>query len=109
MAGSRKLERDVNDVEQMQGSASEVSCLDNKNVNATEMHQELVTIDILDSLLQPQELQQSSSCHDPLLVFLLMNVQLVKVPGRDFLSEDTVILLRFAQALWSVRYHKLWV
>ena len=61
-AGSRKLEQDTNEVEQMQGSASEVSCLD-----ATEVHQELVTIDISDSLLQLQELQQPSSCHDPIL------------------------------------------
>ena len=51
----------------MQGSASEVSCLDNKILNATEVHQELVTIDISDSLLQLQELQQSSALHDPLL------------------------------------------
>ena len=44
-----------------------MSCVDGKNLNATEVHQELVTIDISDSLLQLQELQQSSSLHDPLL------------------------------------------
>ena len=66
MAGSRKLERDVNEVEQMQGSAT-MSCVDDKNLNATEVHEELVTIDIPDSLLQLQELHESSSLHDPLL------------------------------------------
>ena len=72
MAGNRELERDVNGVEHngqlccpMQGSAT-VACLDDKNLNATEVHQELVTIDISDSLWQLQELQQSSSSHDPL-------------------------------------------
>ena len=67
MAGNMEPERDVNEVEQMQGSALEVSCLENKNLNATEVHQELMTINISDSLLQLQELQQSSSLHDPLL------------------------------------------
>ena len=43
-----------------------MSCVDDKNLNATEVHQELVTIDISDSLLQLRELQQSSSLHDPL-------------------------------------------
>ena len=73
MAGSRQLERDVNEVEHdgqlcrpMQGLAA-MSFVDDKNLNATEVHQEVVTIDISDSLLQLQELQQSSSLHDPLL------------------------------------------
>ena len=71
LAGSRELERDVNGVEHdgqlcrpMQGSAT-MSCVDDKNLNATEVHQELVTIDISDSLLQLQELQEPSSFHDP--------------------------------------------
>ena len=73
MAGSQKLEQDVNEVEHdgqlcrpMQGSTT-MSCVDDKNLNATEVHEELVTIDISDSLLQPQELQESSSLHDPTL------------------------------------------
>ena len=73
MAGNRELERDVNEVEHdgqfcrpMQGSTT-MSCVDDKNLNATEVHQELVNIDISHSLLQLQELQESSSLHDPLL------------------------------------------
>ena len=73
MAGSRALERDINGLQHdmqlcrpMQGSAT-MSCVDNRNTNATEVQQELVTIDISDSLLQPQELQQPSSCRDPVL------------------------------------------
>ena len=73
MAGSRELERDVNDVEHdgqlcrpMQGSAT-MSCVDDKNLSATEVHQELVTINISDSLLQLQESQESCSLHDPIL------------------------------------------
>ena len=73
MAGNRELERDVNGMEHdkqlcrpMQGSAT-MLCVDDKNLNATEVHQESVTIDISDSLLQLQELQRSSSLHDPLL------------------------------------------
>ena len=50
----------------MQGSAT-MSCVEGKNLNATEVQQEVVTIDISDSLLQLQELQQSSSLHDALL------------------------------------------
>ena len=72
MAPYRELERDVNGVEHdgqlrhpMQGSAT-ISCMDDKNLNATEVHEELVTIDISDSLLQLQELHESSSLHDPL-------------------------------------------
>ena len=72
-AGSREPERDVNGVEHdmqlcrpMQGSAT-MSCVDDKNLNTTKVHQELVTVDISESLLQLQELQQSSSLHDPLL------------------------------------------
>ena len=86
MAGNRELERDVNGVEHdgqscrpMQGLAT-IFCMDDKNLNATEVHQELVTIDISDSLLQVQELQESCSLHDPFWVFLLMNWQLLKVP-----------------------------
>ena len=52
MAGGRQFELDVNEVEHdwqlccpMQGSAA-MSCVDDKNLNATEVHQELVTIDI---------------------------------------------------------------
>ena len=73
MAGNRQLERDVNGSEHdgqlcrpMQGSAR-MSCVDDKNLNATEVHEELVTIDILYSLLQLQESHESSSLHDPLL------------------------------------------
>ena len=73
MAGSRELERDVNGVEHdmqlcrpMQGLAT-TSCVNDKNLNAAEVHQELVTIDILDGFLPTQELQQSSHLHDPLL------------------------------------------
>ena len=73
MAGSQEPERDVNGVEHdgqlcrpMQGSA-EMSCVDDKNWNATEVHQELVTIDISDSSLQIHKLQETSSLHDPLL------------------------------------------
>ena len=73
MVGSRELERDVNGVEHdmqlcrpMQRSAT-MSCVDDKNLNATEVQEELVTLDIFDSLLQLQELHESSSLHDPLL------------------------------------------
>ena len=62
-AGSRELEREVHVMEHdkqlcrpMQGSAT-MSCVDDKNLNATEVHQELVTIDISHSSLQLQELQ----------------------------------------------------
>ena len=44
-----------------------MSSVDDKSLNATEVHEELVTIDISDSLLQLQELHESSSLHDPLL------------------------------------------
>ena len=71
--GSQKLERDVNGVEHdgqlcrpMQGSAT-MFCVDDKNLSATEVHQKFVTIDISDSLLQLQELQESCFLHDPLL------------------------------------------
>ena len=57
------LERDFNEVEHdrqlsrpMQGSAA-MSCVNDKNLNATEVHQGLVTVDISDSLLQLQKLQ----------------------------------------------------
>ena len=73
LAGNREFEQDVNRTEHdkqlcrpMQGSAT-MSCVDDKNLNATEVHEELVTIDISDSLLQLQELHESSSLHDPLL------------------------------------------
>ena len=73
MAGSRELEQDVNEVEHdgqlccpMQGSAT-MSCVDDKNLNAHEPHRELLTVDISESLAQLQELQESSSCHDPVL------------------------------------------
>ena len=71
MAGSRELERDVNGVEHdmqlcrpMQGWAT-MSCVDDRNFNAHEVHRELVTVDISESLAQLQDLQESSSCHDP--------------------------------------------
>ena len=47
--------------------ARTTSCVDEKNLNATQVHQELVTINISDSLLQLPELQQYSSFRDPLL------------------------------------------
>ena len=50
----------------MQGSTT-MSCVDDKNLNATEVHEELATIDISDSLLQLQELHESCSLQDPLL------------------------------------------
>ena len=62
MAGSRELERDVKEVEHdgqlcrpMQGSAT-MSCVDDKNLNAHEVHCELVTVDISESLAQLQKL-----------------------------------------------------
>ena len=86
MAGSGELERDVNEVEHdrqlcrpMQGLAT-MSCVDDKNLNAHEVHRDLVTVEISESLAQLQELQESSTCHDPLWVFFLMNWQLVMVP-----------------------------
>ena len=87
MAGSRKLERDVNGLEHegqlchpMQGSAA-MLCVDNKNLNATEVHLELVTVDISESLAQLQELQESSLLlMTHFWVFLLMNWQFSKVP-----------------------------
>ena len=73
MADRQELEPHVNWEEHdlqlcclMQGSGT-MSCVDDRNLNATEMHEELVTIDISDSLLQPQELHESSSLYDPLL------------------------------------------
>ena len=73
MAGNRELERDVNGVEHdgqlcppMQGSTT-MSCVDDKSLNATEVHEELVTINISEYLLQLQELHESSSLRDPLL------------------------------------------
>ena len=73
MADSRELERDVNEVQDdpqlcrpMQGSGT-MSCVNDKNLNAHEVHRELVTVDILESLAQLQELEESSTCHDPLL------------------------------------------
>ena len=50
----------------MKGSTT-MSCADDKNLNAHEVHRELVTVDISESLAQLQELQQSSSLHDLLL------------------------------------------
>ena len=49
----------------MQASAA-MSCEDHKNLNAPELQQQLVTIDISERLLQLQELQESSPLHDPL-------------------------------------------
>ena len=87
MTGSRELERDVNDVEHdgqlcrpLQRSAA-MSCVDDKNLNATEVHQELVIIDISEGLLQLQELQQSPCFMSHFWVFRPMNWQLVKVPS----------------------------
>ena len=72
MVGNREFERDVNWVEHdmqlcrpMQGSTT-MSGVDDKNLNAHEVHRELVTVDISESLTQLQELQQSSYLHDPL-------------------------------------------
>ena len=98
MAGSRELERDVNEVEHnrqlcrpMEGSAT-MSCVDDQNLN-----RELVTVDISESLAQVQELGVSSH-------------ELATCEGAEmnFLSKDTIILSRFARALWSVQCHKLW-
>ena len=73
MAGSRQPERDVNGVEHdghlcrpMQRLAA-MSCVEDKNLNATEVHRELVTVEISESLAQLQELQQSSCLHDLLV------------------------------------------
>ena len=51
-------------------------CVDDKNLSATEVHEELVTIDISDSLLLLQELHEPSSLHDPLLGVPLHEVAL---------------------------------
>ena len=58
MADSQELEQDVNGLEHdvqlchpMQGSAT-MSCVDDKNLNAREVHCELVTIDISESSAQ---------------------------------------------------------
>ena len=64
----------------MQGSAA-MSCLDDRNLNATEVHQELVTIDNSDSLLQLKELQQSSSFHDQSLGVNVSSHELAKFEG----------------------------
>ena len=89
MAGNRELERDVNRVEHdmqlcrpMQGSAT-MPCVDDKNLNATEVHEEFVTIDISGSLLQLQELQQSSSFHDPLLGVNVSSHELATCEGAE--------------------------
>ena len=63
----------------MQGSAT-MSCVDDKNLNAHEVHNELVTVDISESLAQLQELQESSSIQSHFWVILLMIWRLVKVP-----------------------------
>ena len=87
MVGNWELERDVNGVEHdkqlcrpKQGTTT-MSCVDDKNLDATEVHEELVTIDILDSLLQLQELHESSSLHDPL--FGVSSHQLATCEGAD--------------------------
>ena len=73
MAGSWELTGDVNGMEhdghlcrRMQSSAT-MSCEDDKNLNATKVHKELVTIVFSDNLVQLQELHESCSLHDPLL------------------------------------------
>ena len=48
-------------------------------------------------------------CMTHFWVFRLINWQLVKVLRRILLSKDPKNSPRFAQALWSVQYHKLWV
>ena len=63
LAGNRELngdgvEHDTQLCRPIPGS-SEVSCVDNQNLNATQMHQELVTIHISDSLLQPMILGEA--------------------------------------------------
>ena len=73
MAGNREFEQDVNGVEHdMQlcrpmHRPTTMSCVDEKNLNAHEVHGELVTVDIPESFAQLQELQQSSPLHDPLV------------------------------------------
>ena len=44
-----------------------MSGVDDKNLNAHEVHRQLLTVDISETLAQLQELQESSSLHDPLL------------------------------------------
>ena len=92
MAGSRKLQRDDNNVEHdgqlcrpMQGPASAISAVDDKKLNATEVHQELVTIDISDSLLQLQELQQSSFFHDGPLGVNVSSHELATFEGAEMI------------------------
>ena len=46
-----------------------MSCVEDNRLNATEVHEELLSTDIADSLLQLQELHESSSLQDPLLSF----------------------------------------
>ena len=92
MAGNLELERDINEVEHdgqlccpMQGSAT-MSCVDDKILNATEVPQELVPIGISDSLLQLQELQESSSLHDPLLGVSSHELATFEGAERNFLE-----------------------
>ena len=86
-----------------------MSCVDDTNLNVHEVHHELVTVVVSDSLLQLQELHESSSLHDPLLGVSSHELATSEGAEMNVLSEDTIILLRLAQALWSVQYHKLWV
>ena len=115
MAGNREFERDVNGVEHdeqlcrpMQGSAT-MSCADDKNLNAHGVHSELVTVDISESLAQLQQLQESSSCHDPLLGVSSHEFATCEGVEMKFFERGHNNFPRFAQALWSVQYHKLWV
>ena len=105
-AGSRELERDVNAMANGDGQlcrpmhcSAAMSCANDKNSNATEVHQELVTIDILDILLQVQGLQQSSSLHDPLLGVSSHELATCEGAEMRILNEDTTSPSRFAQAL----------
>ena len=109
------LERDVNEVEHdgqlcrpMQGSAT-MSCADDKNLNANDVHRELVTVYISESLAQLQELQESSSLRDPILGVFFHELATCEGAEMNFFERGHNNPPRFAQALWSVQYHKLWV
>ena len=105
MAGSWKLERDVNEVEHyrqlcrpMQGSAT-TSCVDDQNLNSTEVHQELVTIDVWDSLLQLEELQPFSLLHDLLLGVSSDELATFKGAGMNFVEEGHNNLLELCPSV----------
>ena len=69
----------------------------------------LVTVDILDRLLQLQELHETSSLNDPPLGVSCHEPEAFEGAEMNSFSKDTIIIPRFAPAFWSVQYHQLWV